>query len=153
MSREMYDAMFKIKKAKKKQERALEQLGLMFEYGHGIFGEALLEIGENAEKGIVESLGLKSKTEKGTFKISDGRQKVIQEVEFDVLYPADGDEDFSVTEDYFYCELLWKAVDDDPNDVLKNLMWQAFVEKDVHAKEEINKMFDLTIIGVIKDEN
>lgn len=132
MNRKIYDAAFEVLHTQESMCQNLEKIGLRFEYGDGVVGQALLDLLNHSETIIKESLGLHLEIKDAKCTIGGVDYPVYSYV----LCTDDNDSEWSITEDDF-CEFFHHA----RNDIrLQDLMWKAITEKDAEAKDMYNNL-------------
>lgn len=130
MTKNSYLAAFNIQKAQNTLGTKLSEMGLHFEYGAGVIGQAMHTFVQECDVIIKEALGLHYEEVPVMCNIFGTNY----ETSVYVLYADDNDPEWSITEDDF-CQFLYEAV---TNEDLQELMWKAMVEKDINAKNEFN---------------
>lgn len=144
MSKKIYDLAFENLQVERRMSNHFEEMGLSFEYGSGFWGKQLETLCANNNQIILNALGLHAKTHTRTLYIS-GEEFVC---DYEVLYRDDNDSEFTITYDEFF-DFIDAAI---RNTQLRELFWDAIVEKNIEAKNRINKLFAFKI-GRAFDDN
>lgn len=136
----IYDSLMDCIDNQREMENKLEAIGLRFEYGDGAVGTFMEKNINKHNDCIIEVLGLHEKSYDKPAVICGTRMLV----DLAIFYTEDEDVDWAITADDFF-EVLYDA---ENKPFLRDLIFNTFVNKDVAAKEAINKHYGKDKVGV-----
>lgn len=137
MSKKIYDLAFENLEIERRMSNHFKNSGLSFEYGSGFWGENLEAMLSNNHRVIQETLGLHMKEYQKRIELN-GESCIVNVY---VFHTEDENSDFAITFDDFY-NLVDCAI---RNMQLRDLFWNAIVEKDLEAKNLISSLFEFKV--------